>query len=81
MLRKHDWYKGPPCFITLKMFMSDPTLIMWMPLGSVVIRPHSEITTFISGRVAGGVFKTGDEVSVLPSDLLQKLNRFYWLTK
>ena len=60
--------------------MLGPILIMWMHAFPVqwVIRPHSdEHHDFrgFAGRVAGGVFKTGDEVTILPSGFSSKIKR------
>jgi len=66
------WYKGPPLLYHLENVYVGSDFnhvdarfpVQW------VIRPHSdEYHDFrgFAGRVAGGVFKTGDEVTVLPS--------------
>src|SRR6056300_94114 len=66
------WYKGPPLLYHLENVYVGSDFnhvdarfpVQW------VIRPHSdEYHDFrgFAGRVAGGVFKTGDEITVLPS--------------
>ena len=66
------WYKGPPLLYHLENVYVGSDFnhvdarfpVQW------VIRPHSdEHHDFrgFAGRVAGGVFKTGDEITVLPS--------------
>ena len=67
-----DWYQGSPLLYTLEtMYIGNEHThvdarfpVQW------VIRPHSdEWHDFrgYAGRVAGGVFKPGDEVTVMPS--------------
>ena len=74
------WYKGPPLLYHLEnVYVGsdsnhiDPRFpVQW------VIRPHSdEHHDFrgFAGRVAGGVFKTGDEVVVLPSGFTSKIKQ------
>ena len=67
-----DWYQGSPLLYTLEtMYIGNEHNhvdarfpVQW------VIRPHSEEWHDFrgyAGRVAGGVFKPGDEVTVMPS--------------
>ena len=60
------WYKGPPLLTIWKMSMLDqmPIMLTYVPV-QWVIRPHSDKHhdfRGFAGRVAGGVFKVGDEV-------------------
>lgn len=66
------WYKGPPLLYHLENVYvgSDANHIDARFPVQWVIRPHSDKHhdfRGFAGRVAGGVFKTGDEVVVLPS--------------
>ena len=74
------WYKGPPLLYHLENVYVGSDFnhvdarfpVQW------VIRPHSdEYHDFrgFAGRVAGGVFKTGDEVTVLPSGFNSKIKQ------
>jgi sulfate adenylyltransferase subunit 1 len=74
------WYKGPPLLYHLENIYVgsdanhiDPRFpVQW------VIRPHSDKHhdfRGFAGRVAGGVFKTGDEVVVLPSGFSTKIKK------
>jgi sulfate adenylyltransferase subunit 1 len=73
-----DWYQGSPLLYTLETMYSgnehnhvDARFpVQW------VIRPHSdEWHDFrgYAGRVAGGVFKPGDEVTVMPSGFQSRI--------
>ena len=74
------WYKGPPLLYHLENVYVGSDFnhvdarfpVQW------VIRPHSdEHHDFrgFGGRVAGGVFKQGDEVTVLPSGFSTKIQK------
>ena len=74
------WYKGPPLLYHLENVYVGSDFnhvdarfpVQW------VIRPHSdEHHDFrgFAGRVAGGVFKTGDEITVLPSGFQSKIKQ------
>ena len=74
------WYKGPPLLYHLENVYVGSDFnhvdarfpVQW------VIRPHSdEHHDFrgFAGRVAGGVFKTGDEITVLPSGFNSKIKQ------
>ena len=74
------WYKGPPLLYHLENVYvgSDSNHIDARFPVQWVIRPHSdEHHDFrgFGGRVAGGVFKTGDEVVVLPSGFSSKIKQ------
>jgi len=74
------WYKGPPLLYHLENVYvgSDSNHIDARFPVQWVIRPHSdEHHDFrgFAGRVAGGVFKTGDEVAVLPSGFTSKIKQ------
>jgi sulfate adenylyltransferase subunit 1 len=77
-----DWYKGPALLYTLENLhiSSDENLVdARMPV-QYVIRPQS--TEFhdhraFAGRIAGGIFKKGDEIMVLPSGLTSKIKAVY----
>ena len=74
------WYKGPPLLYHLENVYvgSDSNHIDARFPVQWVIRPHSdEHHDFrgFAGRVAGGVFKTGDEVVVLPSGFSSKIKQ------
>ena len=74
------WYKGPPLLYHLENVYvgSDSNHIDARFPVQWVIRPHSdEHHDFrgFAGRVAGGVFKTGDEVTVLPSGFTSKIKQ------
>lgn len=69
---KMPWYQGPPLLYHLETVYVGPDAnhidarfpVQW------VVRPHSENWhdyRGYAGRIAGGVFKPGDEVVVLPS--------------
>ncbi len=72
------WYKGPPLLYHLENVYvgSDFNHIDARFPVQWVIRPHSDKHhdfRGFAGRVAGGVFKTGDEVVVLPSGFTTRI--------
>ena len=74
------WYKGPPLLYHLENVYvgSDANHIDARFPVQWVIRPHSDKHhdfRGFAGRVAGGVFKTGDEVVVLPSGFSTKIKK------
>ncbi len=74
------WYKGPPLLYHLENIYvgSDANHIDARFPVQWVIRPHSDKHhdfRGFAGRVAGGVFKTGDEVVVLPSGFSTKIKK------
>ena len=74
------WYKGPPLLYHLENVYvgSDSNHIDARFPVQWVIRPHSDQHhdfRGFAGRVAGGVFKKGDEVSVLPSGFTSKIKQ------
>ena len=75
-----NWYKGPPLLYHLENVYvgSDANHIDARFPVQWVIRPHSDKHhdfRGFAGRVAGGVFKTGDEVLVLPSGFSTKIKK------
>ncbi|MEC8778501.1 MAG: GTP-binding protein [Verrucomicrobiota bacterium] len=75
-----DWYKGPPLLYHLENVYvgSDANHIDARFPVQWVIRPHSDRHhdfRGFAGRVAGGVFKTGDDVVVLPSGFSTKIKK------
>jgi len=75
---KMDWYEGSTLLYTLENIhiSSDQNLIDCRFPVQHVIRPHSdEHHDFrgYAGRVAGGIFKPGDDVMVLPSGFTSKI--------
>ncbi len=74
-----DWYEGGTLLHTLETIHigSDENHIDCRFPVQTVIRPHSdEYHDYrgYAGRIAGGVFKPGDEVTVLPSGLTSKIS-------
>ncbi len=74
-----DWYEGGTLLHTLETIHigSDENHIDCRFPVQTVIRPHSdEYHDYrgYAGRIAGGVFKPGDEVTVLPSGLSSKIS-------
>ncbi|MGX1810411.1 adenylyl-sulfate kinase [Nocardia sp. NPDC055321] len=63
------WYAGPPLLRHLEEvhIASDRNLIDARLPVQYVIRPHGESERSYAGTIAGGIFKPGDEVVVLPS--------------
>lgn len=79
---KMDWYKGGTLLNTLETIhiSSDHNHVDCRFPVQTVIRPHSdEFHDFrgYAGRIAGGVFKKGDEVLVLPSGFKSKVKEIY----
>ena len=75
-----SWFKGPPLLYHLENVYvgSDANHVDSRFPVQWVIRPHSDkYHDFrgFAGRVAGGVFKKGDEVTVLPSGFSTKIAR------
>ena len=75
-----DWYKGPPLLYHLENVYvgSDANHIDARFPVQWVIRPHSDKHhdfRGVAGRVAGGGFKTGDDVVVLPSGFSTKIKK------
>ena len=73
-----DWYDGPTLLYTLENVHigSDNNFIDCRFPVQTVIRPYSdEYHDYrgYAGRVAGGVFKVGDKVTVLPSGFTSKI--------
>lgn len=73
-----DWYEGPTLLNTLETIHigSDENHIDCRFPVQTVIRPHSdEFHDYrgYAGRIAGGVYKPGDEVTVLPSGFQSKI--------
>lgn len=74
------WYEGPPLLYHLENVYvgSDANHVDARFPVQWVIRPHSdEHHDFrgFAGRVAGGVFKKGDEVTILPSGFSTRISR------
>ncbi|MEU0543505.1 adenylyl-sulfate kinase [Nocardia sp. NPDC005978] len=63
------WYAGPPLLRHLEEvhIASDRNLIDARLPVQYVIRPHGQSERSYAGTIAGGIFKPGDEVVVLPS--------------
>lgn len=77
-----DWYSGPTLLYQLETVYigSDYNHVKARFPVQWVIRPHSdEHHDFrgYAGRVAGGVFKPGDEVQVLPSGFTSKIDSIH----
>ena len=77
-----DWYSGPTLLYQLETVYigSNHNHVKARFPVQWVIRPHSdEHHDFrgYAGRVAGGVFKPGDEVQVLPSGFTSKIDSIY----
>ncbi|TVR82665.1 MAG: GTP-binding protein [Saprospirales bacterium] len=75
---KMPWYEGPSLLYTLETIHigSDQNFIDCRFPVQTVIRPHSSDYPdyrAYAGRVAGGIFKPGDEVMVLPSGFQSKI--------
>ncbi len=77
-----DWYKGETLLHTLETIHigSDHNHIDCRLPVQTVIRPHSDAYhdyRGYAGRVAGGVFKPGDDVVVLPSGFTSKVKSIH----
>lgn len=77
-----DWYQGPTLLYALETLhiSGDENLVDSRFPVQYVIRPQT--TAFhdhraFAGRIAGGVFKKGDEVVSLPSGLMSKIKAIY----
>ncbi len=75
---KMPWYEGPSLLYTLETIHigSDENLIDCRFPVQTVIRPHSaEHPDYrgYAGRIAGGIFKPGDEVMAIPSGFQSKI--------
>ncbi|MDD2763858.1 MAG: GTP-binding protein [Opitutaceae bacterium] len=79
------WYRGSPLLYTLETAYVgsdanhvDPRFpVQW------VIRPNSDVHhdfRGLAGRMAGGVFKPGDEIVALPSGLRTRIRQIHGLT-
>ncbi|MFD7843284.1 adenylyl-sulfate kinase [Nocardia sp. NPDC059764] len=73
------WYPGPPLLRHLEEVhvASDRNLIDNRLPVQYVIRPHGESQRSYAGTVAGGIFKPGDEVVVLPSGRTSHVNQIW----
>ena len=76
------WYKGPPLLYHLENVYvgSDANHVDSRFPVQWVIRPHSDkYHDFrgFAGRVAGGVFKVGDEIRALPSGFSSKISKIF----
>lgn len=76
------WYEGPTLIYLLETIhiASDENHIDCRFPVQTVIRPHSdEYHDFrgYAGRIAGGIFKKGDEVAVLPSGFTSKIKAIH----
>lgn len=77
-----DWYQGPTFLYALENLhiSSDENLIDSRFAVQNVIRPMTkEFHDYRSfaGRIAGGIFKKGDEVMAMPSGLTSKIKNIY----
>ncbi len=75
---KMPWYEGPSLLYTLETIHigSDENLIDCRFPVQTVIRPHSsEHPDYrgYAGRIAGGIFKPGDEIMAMPSGFQSKI--------
>lgn len=76
------WYKGPSLLYHLETVYIGPEanhVDSRFPV-QCVIRPHSDRWHDFrgyAGRVAGGVFKPGDEVTILPSGFTSRIRTIY----
>jgi sulfate adenylyltransferase subunit 1 len=80
-----DWYNGPTLLYELEniQVMSDYELVTCRFPVQYVIRPQKEeFHDFraYAGRVAGGFFKKGDEVMILPTGFSSKIKAIYNMT-
>lgn len=77
-----DWYQGPTFLYALENLhiSSDENLIDSRFPIQYVIRPQSKEFhdhRAFGGRIAGGIFKKGDEVMAMPSGLTSKIKNIY----
>lgn len=77
-----NWYKGAPLLHTLESFhiSSDNNKVDARFPVQTVLRPQRDgYIDFrgYAGRIAGGIFRPGDEVTVLPSGLSSKISEIY----
>ena len=75
---KMDWYEGPTLMFLLENIhiASDNNLVDGRFPVQFIIRPYSEDFhdyRGYAGRIAGGIFKKGEEITVLPSGLNSKI--------
>ncbi|WP_067717508.1 adenylyl-sulfate kinase [Nocardia yamanashiensis] len=77
--RMSDWYPGPPLLRHLEEVhvASDRNLIDTRLPVQYVIRPHGDSQRSYAGTVAGGIFKPGDDVVVLPSGRTSKVAQIW----
>lgn len=78
--KKMDWYEGSTLLYTLESvhIASDQNLVdCRFPVQSVIRPQTTEYHDYrgYAGRVAGGVFKKGDDVIVLPSGFASKISK------
>ncbi|MEV6773264.1 adenylyl-sulfate kinase [Nocardia sp. NPDC051030] len=73
------WYPGPTLLRHLEEvhIASDRNLIDTRLPVQYVIRPHGESQRSYAGTIAGGIFKPGDEVVVLPSGRTSKVSQIW----
>lgn len=79
------WYEGPTLLYTLENIhiASDQNHIdCRLPVQTVIRPKQDEYHDFrgYAGRVAGGVFKKGDEIAVLPSGFTSKIHGIHTMT-
>lgn len=73
------WFPGPPLLAHLEdvHIASDRNLIdARLPI-QYVIRPHGDKQRSYAGTIAGGVFKPGDEIAVLPSGRKSRVTQIW----
>ncbi len=80
--QKMDWYGGPTLIYLLETIhiSSDENHIDCRFPVQTVIRPHSdEHHDFrgYAGRIAGGIFRKGDDVAILPSGFTSKIKTIH----
>lgn len=81
-----DWYDGPTLLHVLEntLVISDDERINCRFPVQYIIRPQDDKYHDFRGycgRVAGGIFKTGDEVFVLPFGVTSKISKIFHLTE
>jgi sulfate adenylyltransferase subunit 1 len=79
---KMKWYQGPTLLYTLETLhiSGDENLIDSRFAVQYVVRPQSKEFhdhRAFAGRIAGGIFKKGDEVMAMPSGLTSKIKAIY----